>query len=371
MNMGDARERDLARLLVRYSVKLEPGERCLIQAIDVPDSMVEELVQAVYEAKGYPEVSLGSIRIERAMVAGSTKESLEAWADSDAYRMRNMDAFIGIRGIVNPREHATLKEVYTRYMTHYNTPVHHEIRVPHTKWVVLRYPTQLMAYQANMSTREFEQFFYRVTNEVDYEGMARAMDKAKAFLDAADHVRIIASGTDIEFSIRGMGSVPCAGLRNIPDGEIYTCPVRDSVQGTISYNTPSTYNGHCFTNVSFTVKDGKIVDSNADDPEALKAVLDTDEGARYFGEFALGCNPNITFAMDNILFDEKIAGSIHFTPGNAYENCDNGNRSAVHWDLVQIQTPEYGGGQIIIDGQLIRKDGVFVHEAFTDLNFSY
>ncbi len=367
--MGDTRERKLAQLLVRYSVNLQPKERCLIQAIDVPESMVEQLVHAVYEAGGFPEVSMTTIRIERAMVQGSSEESLATWADSDAYRMRKMDAFIGIRGIVNPREHASLGDRYTSYMSHYNTPVHHEIRVPHTRWVVLRYPTQLMAYQANMSTLEFEDFFYRISSEVDYEAMARAMEKAKAFLDKADRVRIVSAGTDLEFSIRNMGSVPCAGHRNIPDGEIYTCPVRDSVNGTITYNTPSTYNGHCFSNVSFTIEQGRIIDSHADDPEALRAILDTDEGARYFGEFALGCNPNITFAMDNTLFDEKIAGSIHFTPGNAYEDCDNGNRSAVHWDLVQIQTPEYGGGEIFIDRELIRKDGVFVHEAFTDLNF--
>lgn len=165
-----------------------------------------------------------------------------------------------------------------------------------------------------------------------------------------------------------MGAIPCAGEMNVPDGEIYSCPIKDSVEGTITYNTPSTFNGHTFNDVSFTIERGKIVKATADDNEAINKILDTDEGARYFGEFALGCNPNITFAMDNTLFDEKIAGSIHFTPGNAYEDCDNGNRSAVHWDLVQIQTPEYGGGEIWIDNILISKDGVFVHEAFVDLN---
>jgi aminopeptidase len=368
--MSNERERDLAKLLVTYSVNLQPGERCLINAVDVPESMVEELISAVYNAGGYPQVNLTTIRIEQALIAGSSPESLQSWAKSDVFRMKQMDAFIGIRGITNPREHASLGERYSWFMSHYNTPVHHDIRVPHTKWVVLRYPTQLMAYQANMSTREFEDFYYRVTTEVDYKAMARAMEKAKAYMEKADTVRIIAKNTDISFSIKGMGAVPCAGLRNIPDGEIYSCPVRSSVNGVITYNTASTYNGHCFSDVSFTVKNGKIVDAKADDSEALRAVLDTDEGARYFGEFALGCNPKITFAMDNILFDEKIAGSIHFTPGNAYAECDNGNRSAVHWDLVQIQSPEYGGGEIFMDGELIRKDGIFVHEAFTDLNFS-
>ncbi|MDD2407143.1 MAG: aminopeptidase, partial [Sphaerochaetaceae bacterium] len=352
-----------------YSVDIKPRENCLIQAIDVPVTMVEELVAAVYEAGGYPQVSLGSIRIERAMAAGCSDQSLQVWADCDAYRMRKMDAYIGIRGVKNTRETSDIPDQYSLYHKLYMDPVHHKIRVPHTKWVVLRYPTEIMAFQANMSTRAFEDYFYRVTSEVDYVAMAKAMEKAKTFIDQADKVHIIAKGTDIEFSIKGMGSVPCAGKMNIPDGEIYTCPVRDSVNGKITYNTPSTYNGHCYTDVSFTFSNGKIIEATADDNVLVNAVLDTDEGSRYIGEFALGCNPEINFAMDNTLFDEKIGGSIHFTPGNAYEDCDNGNRSAVHWDLVQIQTPAYGGGEIWIDGELIRKDGLFVHESFVELNF--
>jgi len=368
--MQDPRERELARLLVNFSVELQKGESCLINAVDVPLPMVEELVAAVYEAGGYPQVNMTSIRLERAMAVGCSDESLAVWADCDAYRMKKMDAFIGIRGIANTRETADIPNQYARYMKGYNIPVHHDVRVPHTKWVVLRYPTETMAFQANMSTREFEDYFYRVTSGVDYRAMARAMDKAKAFLEQVDKVHIISKGTDLTFSIKGMGAIPCAGNMNIPDGEIYSCPVKESVNGTIAYNTVSTYNGHCFADVSFTFQDGKIVKATANDTERINTILDSDEGARYIGEFALGCNPGITFAMDNTLFDEKIAGSLHFTPGNAYENCDNGNRSAVHWDLVQIQTPEYGGGEIWMDGVLIRKDGVFIHEAFVDLNFA-
>ena len=367
--MQDPRERDLARLLVNFSVELQKGESCLINAVDVPVTMVEELVAAVYAAGGYPQVNMTSIRVERAMAASCSDESLAVWADCDAYRMRKMDAFIGIRGIANTRETSDIPEQYARFMHGYNTPVHHEIRVPHTKWVVLRYPTETMAFQARMSTRAFEEYYFKVTTGVDYVAMAAAMEKAKIFLGRTDQVRIIAKDTDLSFSIKGMGAVPCAGKANIPDGEIYSCPIKDSVNGTIAYNTASTYNGHCFTDVRFTFEKGRIVKASADDDALINAVLDTDAGARYIGEFALGCNPGITFAMDNTLFDEKIAGSIHFTPGNAYDSCDNGNRSAVHWDLVQIQTPAYGGGEIWMDGQLIRKDGVFVHEAFMDLNF--
>ncbi len=366
--MRTHKEQQLAHLLVQYSVELQKGERCLINATDVPNSMVEALIEEVYAAGGYPEVNISSITVERALVKGATSESIVGWTDNDAYRMNNMDAFIGIRGIVNPFEMAHLGSGYEVYNKMYNNKVHHDIRVPHTKWVVLRYPTLLMAYQAKMSFTQFEEYFYKVTSEVDYRAMDRAMDKAKAFMDTVDKVHIIAKDTDLTFSIKNIGSVKCSGHRNIPDGEVYSAPVLNSVNGYIHYNTPSTYHGHTFLDVRFVIKDGKIIEATSDDNEAINRVLDSDIGARYFGEFALGCNPSITFAMDNTLFDEKIAGSIHFTPGNAYTNCDNTNRSSVHWDLVQIQTKEYGGGEIWMDGELIRKDGVFVHPSFTDLN---
>lgn len=367
--MHDMRDERLADLLVNYAIGLQEGESCLINAVDTPLEFVEQLIEAVYAAGGYPVVNCTTGRLDRAMIDGCTESSLRKWADCDAYRMSKMDAFIGVRGPMNPRETSDVQEgKVSMYQRLYGQPVHMDIRVPHTKWVVLRYPTQVMAYNAGMSSKAFEEYFYRVTTEVSYQKMSLAMDRAKAFLDAADEVRITGPGTDHRFSIKGLGSVKCDGHANIPDGEIYSCPVRESVQGYITYNTPSTYNGFTFTDVKFTFVDGRIVSADANDPVRIDEVLDTDAGARYIGEFALGCNPLITFAMDNTLFDEKIAGSFHFTPGNAYDDCDNGNRSAVHWDLVCIQTPEYGGGEIHIDGQLIRKDGLFVHEAFVDLN---
>jgi aminopeptidase len=367
--MSDSREKKLARMLVNFSVRLQKGENCLIRATDVPVSMVEELVAAVYEAGGNPQVQLWSQRLERAMAQDATDESLAVWADCDAYRMKKMDAYIGITGVANVRELASIPAQVNKLSALYTKPVHFKIRVPHTKWVVLRYPTETMAMQANLSTREFEDYYYSVTTDVDYAEMAQAMEIAKAYLDTVDKVHIVAPGTDLTFSVKGLGWIPCAGQANIPDGEIYSCPVKRSVNGTISYNCGSTYHGHHFTDIRFTFKDGRIVEAHADDDKLINEILDIDEGARYVGEFALGCNPKITFPMDNTLFDEKIAGSFHFTPGNSYDDCDNGNKSSVHWDLVQIQTPQYGGGEIWMDGELVRKDGRFVHPALTALNF--
>ena len=155
---------------------------------------------------------------------------------------------------------------------------------------------------------------------------------------------------------------------NIPDGEVYTAPVKNSVNGFITYNTPSIQSGVTYENIRLEFVKGKIVNATANDTEKLNKVLDTDEGARYIGEFAIGVNPYITTPMKDTLFDEKIKGSFHFTPGNSYDDAFNSNHSAIHWDLVCIQTPEYGGGEIWFDDCLIRKDGFFVISELEGLN---
>jgi aminopeptidase len=282
--------------------------------------------------------------------------------------MDEMDAYIGIRGGENCNENADVPEenmkIESKYYSH---PVHHEIRVKKTKWVVLRYPNQGMASQASMSTEAFEDFYFNVCN-LDYSKMDRAMDALAKRLDNGDKVRITAKDTDLTFSIKGIGSKKCSGERNIPDGEIYTAPIKNSVNGYITYNAPSVEQGVKHENVRLEFKDGKIIKATGNYQDKLDAIFNTDEGARYIGEFAFGVNPYITKPMGDILFDEKISGSIHFTPGSCYDDCYNGNVSAIHWDLVLIQTKEYGGGEIYLDGELIRKDGLFVPDDLQCLN---
>ncbi|MBZ0266085.1 aminopeptidase [bacterium] len=367
--MQDPRHKKLADLLVNYSCKVEKGENVLIEAYDTPIEFLEEIVKSVYEAGGHPLLEIKHARLMRALLRGATKESLAAIRDTELHRMKNMQAFIGVRGIYNAKETSDLtSEQNNLFGSEWMQPVHFQVRVPDTKWVVLRYPTPQMAQMAAMPSEAFEDYYFNVTAGVDYTRMSKAMDPAAEYMRKADKVQITGPGTDLTFSIKGIGAVKCDGERNIPDGEVYSCPVRDSVNGTIQYNTASSYHGTTFTNVKFRFENGKIVEASANNTKKLNEILNTDEGARYIGEFALGCNPMITFAMDEILFDEKIMGSFHFTPGNAYDETDNGNKSAVHWDLVCIQTPEYGGGEIKMDGELIRKDGLFVHDAFKGLN---
>ena len=203
---------------------------------------------------------------------------------------------------------------------------------------------------------------------MDYHRMARAMVPLHRRMEKADRVSIKGPRTALDFSIKGIGAKMCKGDRNIPDGEVFSCPVKTSINGRIQFNTPTLYSGTKFENVCLEFKDGKVVEATSNNTRRLNEILDTDAGSRYTGEFSLGFNPYILNPMCDILFDEKIAGSLHLTPGQAYKECDNGNRSAVHWDMVLIQRPDWGGGEIWFDGELIRKDGIFLPKDLKPLN---
>lgn len=366
--MRDPRLQTLARNLVQYSIDVQPGENVLIHMIGNERELAKCLIEEVAKRGGNPFLDNMDRSMLRTLLTYSTKESIELWAKQDLERMKQMQGYIAVRSGDNVNELSDVPEEKMKlYNQIYNTPVHMEQRVKHTKWVVLRYPSPSMAQLAQKSTDAFENFYFDVCN-LDYAKMEQAMEPLKNLMDRTDRVRIVSPGTDLSFSIKGIGSKKCSGHRNIPDGEVYSAPVKDSVQGTISYNSPSVYSGVTFQNISFTFKDGKIVKAESNDTARLNEILDADEGARYIGEFAIGFNPHILHPMNDILFDEKIAGSLHFTPGQAYEDTDNGNRSSIHWDLVLIQRPEYGGGEIYFDDVLIRKDGLFVIPELEGLN---
>ncbi len=366
--MVDPRMHKLAKNPIRYSCRLKRGEKLLIEAIDIPDEMVALLVREAARAGGVPLVTTKHNRVLRELYRNAKKETLQLAAEFERARMEKVDAYIGLRGSHNINEHADVPaDKMKLFQAHWMKPVHLEVRVPSTKWVVLRWPSASMAQQAKMSTDAFEDFYFNVCN-LDYGKMSKAMQPLEKLMEKTDEVRIKGPGTNLRFSIEGMTAVPCDGRLNIPDGEVYTAPVRESVHGTIRYNARSLYLGTEFSDVELTFKKGKIVTAKGNPADRLAEILDSDEGARYVGEFAIGVNPHVTQPMLDTLFDEKISGSIHFTPGNAYGDADNGNRSQVHWDLVLIQTPEWGGGEIYFDGKLVRKDGLFVPKALKGLN---
>jgi aminopeptidase len=366
--MKDPRITLLAKNLINYSVKLQKGEKVLIENFGLQRELVNALVKEAYEAGGYPFVLLKDHQVDRALLMGATEEHFDLLAQYEANVMKDMDAYIGLRSGDNITELADVPaEKMKVFGSTVGKKVHRDIRVPKTKWVVLRYPNSSMAQLAKMSTEAFEDFYFDVCN-LDYGKMDKAMDTLVELMNKTDKVHIKGPGNDLTFSIKDIPAIKCAGELNIPDGEVFTAPVKDSVNGTISYNTPSPYNGYTFENVQLTFKDGKIIDATANDTERITKIFDTDEGARYVGEFAIGVNPYILHPMGDILFDEKIDGSFHFTPGQAYDEAYNDNNSDIHWDLVCIQRPEYGGGEIYFDDVLIRKDGRFVISALKCLN---
>ncbi len=360
----------LAKVIIRYSTNLKKGEKILIEHTDAPDEMVQAIIKEVKAVKGIPLLEQKTLRLQRELFLGATEEQMKLVADCEIYRMKKMDAWVGIRGLLNTKE---ISDVPPKKMelfeTHWLKPVHLKERVRNTKWVILRVPTGSMAQNAKMSTDAFEDFYFDVCTGVDWKRASKAMDPLVRLMNHTDKVHIKGKGTDIEFSIKSIPAIKCDGHLNMPDLEVFTAPVKNSVNGVLQYNTPSTQRGFTFENVRLEFKNGKIVRATANDTKRLNKLLNTDEGARFIGEFAFGLHPLIKQPMDDILFDEKINGSFHFTPGNAYEDeADNGNRSALHWDLVCIQTPEYGGGEIYFDGKLIRKDGRFVPRNLQGMN---
>jgi aminopeptidase len=366
--MADPRHTTLAEILINYSCELKPGEKVLIEAIDIPIAFTQELVKAVSAVGAQPLVTLKSQEIWRSLLMAGTDEQMELIADVEAKRMAEMDAYIGARGAHNVSEWSDVSpEGMHRYETTVWKRVHQEIRVPKTRWVILRWPSSSMAQLAQMSTQAFEDFFFNVCN-IDYAKMSAAMQPLKELMEATDKVRLVSPGTDLSLSIQDIPAVCCDGHRNIPDGEVFTAPVRESINGTIQYNTPTLYHGVTHEDIRFEFKDGKIVDASSSQTEHLNKVLDTDDGSRYVGEFSLGFHPRITTPMKDILFDEKIAGSIHLTPGQAYDDAWNGNKSQIHWDLILRMDPEAGGGEVWFDDKLIRKDGQFVPDELQGLN---
>lgn len=368
--MNDPRFARLAEVLTSHSTRLQKGERVLIEAFDVPDAFVNELIAAAVDRGAIPIVELKHNKVLRQMYRKYGEEAFHLLGEIEKYRMERMDAYIGVRGNDNICEMSDVPGIKMSYLQrHVFQPVHHDIRLK-TKWVVLRYPNSSMAQQAGMSSEAFEDFYFDVCT-MDYDRMTAGMQALKDRMEGTDRVSILGPETELQFSIKEIPAIPCGGEYNIPDGECFTAPVRNSVNGIIHFNTPTIYQGVTFSDIKLEFRNGKIIDATADSATKsarLNEVFNTDDGARYVGEFALGFNPFITRPMLDILFDEKIAGSFHFTPGNAYENADNGNRSQIHWDMVMIQTPEFGGGEIWFDSELIRKDGRFVPADLQPLN---
>lgn len=364
--MTDPRIHKLAKQLVTHSTSLKKGEHVLIDAFDVPAEMPVALVRAARDVGAFPHVQLHDSRVTRELSASAEDARLDVLNKNALHQMKSMDAYIAIRGSHNINEMSDVEpEVMKAIMKKARRVLNY--RVNETRWCVLRWPTPSMAQQAGMSTAAFEDFYFKVCL-LDYKKLLPAMDALKKRMEAADEVHITGPGTDLKFSIKDIPAIVCGGEYNIPDGEVFTAPVKNSINGTLAYNAPSIYQGTSFDQVKFRFEKGKIVEATSNDTKKLNEILDSDAGARFIGEFAIGFNREIKHPMRDILFDEKIGGSFHFTPGQCYDQASNGNKSQIHWDLVCIQRSDYGGGEIAFDGEVIRRNGKFLTKDLKPLN---
>jgi len=364
--MHDPRFDKLASLLVSFSTALKKGERALIDAFDIPPEMTIALVRAVRNAGALPFVQLHQGAVSRELAMHAAEAALDVSSNVELARMKKMDAYIAVRGGANITEMSDVPPEQMKLVARKMKPVL-DWRVKKTRWCVLRWPSPSMAQLAGMSTEAFEKFYFDVCT-LNYAKMVPGMKALKTLMEKTDKVHLRGPGVDLTFSIKGIAAIPCGGGHNIPDGEVFTAPVKNSVEGYIAYNAPTIYQGTAFDNVRLVFKAGRIVEATANNTLKLNEILDSDPGARYIGEFAIAFNPHILKPMRDILFDEKISGSFHFTPGQCYEQTENGNRSQVHWDMVSIQRPDWGGGTIHFDGKLIREDGRFVPKSLHGLN---
>lgn len=364
--MKDPRVREMAEVLVNYSTRVKKGDVVLISAAGIESIPLVKELYALCLAKGaaYVEYEFSVPEINRQFYSTARHEQLKYFPQHKLDFMEKVDVYIGISAAENSMVMAQANEASMIAHSRVMRPII-DRRVRSTRWVVTRYPTHGAAQEAKMSLEEYEEYLFAACC-MDWRAESRKQEKLKRLIDRTDKVRIRASDTDLSFSIKGMPGIKCDGRLNIPDGEVFTAPVKESVQGHITYNCPTLYQGKEFTGIRLEFEQGRIVAATAPGMnEPLNKILDTDDGARYVGEFAVGVNPAITKPMRNILFDEKIFGSIHFTPGQCYDECDNGNRSAVHWDMVKLLQDD---GEIWFDDVLIQKDGRFVHKELLGLN---
>lgn len=366
--MNRTRLQSLATVLLEHSLGLKKGERLLVRGHGEALPLMGVLVSLALERGIVTDYELMDETMNRLLMIGATRETYKLKADTTLHRIEASDAVVNIFAMGNDYQFADVPQDRLTLTQQMDRPFIEKM-VGEKRWVLLNYPTALGAHKARMGTEAFADHLMKVCT-VDYSGMAKALEPLKRRMDKADRVRITAPGTDLSFSVKGLEAVPCTGQNNLPDGEIYTAPVLESVHGTIRFNTPSPFKGHVFHNMTWVFEKGRIVKVGSDEgTEALEAVLSIDEGARRLGEFAFGLNPLIDEAMGNILFDEKINGSIHLAAGQAYDGpADNGNRSANHWDNILILKKEKGGGEVRFDGELIQKDGLFVPEDLAALN---
>lgn len=369
--MADARWSTLAETLLGHSIRLQPGELLWLETFDLEtDEWTRQVAAGALRRGASVLVSQWTTPVHRELIRSGSTRSLDDWAAADMGRMDRVDAYVAVRGDVNPHEWAGVSPLaWNRYNERYLTPVHWQRRIPSKRWCVVRLPGPALAQQAGLPLEDLESMYWNSV-ELDYVRLRAALKPLAVRIGAARKVKITGEGTDLRFDLPGTPGVPCAGEMNLPDGEVFTAPVLESVNGIIQFNTRVYHQGSLYERIRLEFDGGRVVSAScaSGDADRLRRVLDADEGASRVGEWAIGCNPKLHRPVGDALIDEKLAGSHHLALGFSYAEADNGNRSRIHWDLVQVGRPPWGATRIELDGEVLVEDGLFVDPSLDGLN---
>lgn len=359
----------LANILLDHSLELKANDKLIIETIVEAKDLNKEILIQANKRGVYAELNLSDDDYKSLLLENKNNniDNLEVFTNHDINKYKDIDGVIAIRGFKNEFSAVDVDPILMQDIQRKRMKLSEVIMSK--KWILINYPTHAMAQKAKMSYDKYVEFCNQAMCS-DYKAMRKNLLPLKELFNKTDKVHITSPGTNITFSIKGIDTVICSGENNIPDGEVFTAPVKESVNGVIKYNTYSIQQNKRWDNIELTFENGKIVKSTCDNAseDELSKLFDIDDGARYTGEFSIGVNNNIKNPIGDILYDEKIGGSFHLTPGVAYEDANNGNKSSLHWDLVLIQNESFGGGEIYFDDVLIRKDGKFVIEELLSLN---
>lgn len=367
--MMDQRLKQMAKTVINYSLNIQPGEKVLIDSTKNCSEMIKYMIKLIADRGAIPLVMLKETDIKRSLIINGCKEQFELMKTQEETILNKVDVYINMIDSDNCFDMSDIpSEKRALYQKYYFQPINFEIIVPKLRWITVDYPSISSAQQFGMSTDEYENYFFDAVN-VDYEELGKKMQKLKELLDKGKHIQIESPNVNLSFNIDNLCSEVCSGKINLPDGEVFIAPTINSANGEIEFNVPSRYQGSSFEKIKLFFQDGRVVNySSQTNYEKLAEILESDEGNKYIGEFAIGTNPNINRPRSNILFDEKMLGSFHIALGNSHSLSDNGNKASIHWDMVNVLTENYGGGRIILDDEVIQENGIFVHHDLKELN---
>ena len=351
----DLRARKLAQLAVRYSIKVKPKQKVVISGTSNSIPFLTELYKEIILQGAFPIVKISLPNTNDFFFKYADKNQIEFFPQYWFDTIKQSQAYIGVFTEENTKELTSADSEKITKREKITNPISDYIvnGRPNIKRVTIAYPCLSHAIESEMSLTEWENFVYS-SCLIDWKKFGKKLDKLNQRFEKSNSVHLLGENVDLKFSIKGKNSIADKGEENMPGGEIYMAPVRERLNGWIKFEYPAIYSGKEVTDIYLKFKDGKVIEFNASkNLDLLKAVLETDENSSYVGEFGIGCNPKINKFTKNLLFDEKISGTIHLALGMAYKDNKGGNDSSVHWDIVK----DMSKASIILDKKIIQKNG--------------